>query len=81
MLCRHPQAGKFDLSNLRTISSSVAPLSSERFGQLNALLPQVTIFQCYSLTEGGIFGMEISNEQHDKPSVSAETPPPAPSYD
>ncbi|KAF9643926.1 acetyl-CoA synthetase-like protein [Thelephora ganbajun] len=39
--------------------------SSEQFKQLTALLPQTTIFQCYSLAE------ETTGEQHDKPSVPA----------
>ena len=71
MLCQRPEARKFDLSSLRTILSSAAPLSAERFKQLTALLPQVAIFQCYGLTEAGMVGMETNGEQRDKPSVSA----------
>ena len=71
MLCQRPEARKFDLSTLRTIMSSAAPLSAERFKQLTALLPQATIFQCYGLTEAGVIGMENNAEQRDKPSVSA----------
>ena len=70
MLCQRPEAKKVDLSSLRTIMSSAAPLSNERFKQLTALLPQATIFQCYGLTEAGMVGME-TNGGRDKPSVSA----------
>lgn len=80
MLCRRPEARTFDLSNLRTISSSTAPLFSERLKQLTALLPQLTIFQRHSLIEVGIFGMETNNEQRDKTGVSVEAPPSCPSY-
>lgn len=71
MLCQRPETRKLDLSCLRTILSSAAPLTPERFKQLTAILPQVTIFQCYGLTEAGMVGMETNNEQRDKPSVSA----------
>lgn len=60
MLCQRPEAKKSDLSSLRTIVSSAAPLSNERFKQLAALLPQTTILQCYGLTEAGMVGMEIN---------------------
>ena len=70
MLCQRPEAKKSDLSSLRTIMSSAAPLSNERFKQLTTLLPQATILQCYGLTEAGMVGME-TNGGRDKPSVSA----------
>ena len=69
LLCQRPEAKKFDLSSLRIIMSSAAPLSSERFKQLTDLLPQATILQCYGLTEAGMVGME-TNGGRDKPSVS-----------
>lgn len=69
MLCQRPEAKKADLSSLRTIMSSAAPLSIERFKQLTALLPQATILQCYGLTEAGMVGME-TNGGRDKPSGS-----------
>ena len=68
MLCQRPEARKFDLSSLRTIFSSAAPLSNERFKQLTALLPRATIFQGYGLTEAGMVSMETNG---DKLSVSA----------
>jgi 4-coumarate--CoA ligase len=70
MLCQRPEAKKSDLSSLRTIMSSAAPLSNERFKQLTDLLPQANILQCYGLTEAGMVGME-TNGRRDKPSVSA----------
>jgi len=71
MLCQRPEVRRFDLSSLRTILSSAAPLSNERVKQLVALFPQVIVFQCYGLTEAGMVSMETNGEQRDKPSVSA----------
>ena len=69
MLCERPEARELDLSSLRTILSSAAPLSTERFRQLATLLPQADILQCYGLTEVGIIAMETNGR--DKTSITA----------
>ena len=76
MLCQRSETGKFDLSGLRAVMSSAAPLSNERFKWLMVLLPQVIVLQCYSLDKAGMIGMGTNGEQSNKPRVSASVPLP-----
>jgi len=51
MLCKHPAAQDYDLSNVRNIMVGAAPLSSELTKQLVRKLPYSNVFQGYGLTE------------------------------
>ncbi|KAH9829669.1 amp dependent CoA ligase [Rhodofomes roseus] len=51
LLCKHPDALKYDLSSLRALKSGAAPLSAEAIKQLSERLPKMSIGQSYGMTE------------------------------
>jgi len=51
MFCKHPAVKQFNLSSVRSILVGAAPLSGELTRQLVNILPEVSIFQGYGLTE------------------------------
>ncbi|KZT02013.1 amp dependent CoA ligase [Laetiporus sulphureus 93-53] len=51
LLCKHPEVSKHDLSSIRVILSSAAPVSREVTQQLMHIFPDASIAQGYGLTE------------------------------
>ncbi|KAF7965524.1 hypothetical protein HWV62_43070 [Athelia sp. TMB] len=51
LLCKHPAAGKYDLSSVRAVWSGAAPLSREIVALLEKRLPGAMIGQGYGMTE------------------------------
>jgi len=51
MFCKRPAVKQFDLSSVRSIMVSAAPLSGGLTRQLVDALPEVSVFQLYGMTE------------------------------
>ncbi|KAG2023019.1 phenylacetyl-CoA ligase [Coprinopsis cinerea AmutBmut pab1-1] len=51
LLCKHPEAKKYDLSHVKFCMSGAAPLSGELMKQVIQVLPNSVIGQGYGLTE------------------------------
>ncbi|KAI0944129.1 hypothetical protein AcV7_002036 [Taiwanofungus camphoratus] len=54
LLCKHPEVKKHDLSSLRAVMCSAAPLFAELIVLLRKLLPNISIGQAYGTTETGL---------------------------
>ncbi|KAF8558343.1 acetyl-CoA synthetase-like protein [Imleria badia] len=51
LLCKHPEAKKYDLSGIRYMICGAAPLSADLMNQIAKVLPNAQIGQGYGMTE------------------------------
>ncbi|KAH9477438.1 4-coumarate--CoA ligase-like 7 [Psilocybe cubensis] len=67
LLSKEPIVKNYDLSHIRTVLCSAAPLAGELYDQLIKLVPQATISQAYGSTEAtGVVSMTQANEKHGR---------------
>ncbi|KII90730.1 hypothetical protein PLICRDRAFT_697218 [Plicaturopsis crispa FD-325 SS-3] len=76
LLCKHPDARKYDLSSVRVAMFGAAPLTGELYEQLRKMFPRAQLGQAYGLTETcSAISMMPVTQKHDTVGSSGQLLP------
>lgn len=64
LLVNHPEVGHYDLSSLQHLIYGASPIQEQTLWSLQALLPQLRLFQAYGQTEMGPIVSVLGPDQH-----------------